>query len=85
MMSEAESATLVPQAQPESLQRQCLKFVCSNLEQICVKTTCPSSSIHGMYSRKKFLEKTREMKRNKSILRIFFVLDIILLPFLFFM
>ena len=49
MMSESESATLVPQAQPESLQRQCLKFVCSNLEQICVKTTCPSSSIHGMY------------------------------------
>ena len=45
MMSEAESATLVPQAQPESLQRQCLKFVCCNLEQICVKTTCPSSLI----------------------------------------
>ena len=54
MMSEAEAATLVPQAQPETLQRQCLKFVCSNLEQICVKTTCPSSSIHGMYSRKNF-------------------------------
>ena len=44
-MSEAESSILAPQAQPESLQRQCLIFVCSNLEQICVKTTCPSSLI----------------------------------------
>ena len=44
-MSEAESSILAPQAQPETLQGQCLKFVCCNLEQICVKTICPSSLI----------------------------------------
>ena len=31
-----------PQDHPDSLQKQCLNFVCLNLEQICVKTTIPT-------------------------------------------
>ena len=33
----------VPQEHPDSLQKQCLNFVCLNLEQICVKTTIPTT------------------------------------------
>ena len=34
----------VPQDHPDSLQKQCLNFVCLNLEQICVKTTIPANA-----------------------------------------
>ena len=34
----------VPQDHPDSLQKQCLNFVCLNLEQICVKTTIPTNA-----------------------------------------
>ena len=42
---EIDMESINPRDHPESLQIQCLKYVCSNLEQICMKTTIPSTSI----------------------------------------
>ena len=38
---EIDMESINPRDHPESLQTQCLKYVCSNLEQICMKTTIP--------------------------------------------